>query len=920
MTTSESPARDTVVSGDASQATEAATVGPAHEGAAARLPRTGELIGRYVVLDVIGTGGMGVVLSAYDPQLDRKVALKLVRPGRSRDTDEIEREARIVAKLHHPNLVVVHDVGTTEAGVFLAMEFLEGTTLRVFQARGLRLREIVAVYAKAGRGLAAVHDADVVHGDFKPDNVFVVGQAREVKLLDFGIAHAGPPPEVSSTASQPAATPRGTAGYLAPELWHGASPSSASDQFAFCVALFEALTGGRPHAISTLVAKPGPSDATTPLPWTKTVPGWLRRVVARGLSLDASRRAASMHELVDELVAGPRRARTRIVFAAASTILAAGVIAGAVRGDPCRAAADAVHAHWADGREERVRTSIDQRYGAGTYEGLAPKVDAVMADVATGAQRLCQTRGRDPDLDARRERCVESGFAEQEALEGLAGGSDAEQQAAATWIGLGRMTPLGCGDDDALRWRPAAAPGLVESGELRDLSRRGFRIEMLGLTDGRAAFDEAQLLVEEVRSADPVLHARALIAMSVAPTEQGDLAEAGRMLRRALEAAELAESPADVALVWLYLAQNVVQLNGSEQIQDLAFDRARAIADRVGLAEVDLALLRQKARLLDRDGDNAGAAEQLGQLVALAHRDGRTLSEVGAQTMLVTYLLRAARPAEALIVAREAMTQLDNPFLPSRERVGVIGSLAAALAANELIDEADVATTRALELAASPDGRVTPLQAALACNWCQGVGVTCRTDRIPGACKRCVETSRQISDATQGALSGLYLAFAWMADTKVGGGAQEARATLDALEGRPEWDDGRADAAYALITTDPGRALEVALDVCDAKGLAECTSRAAYVIARLHPDRERRAAADRRLWDLWQTLDEHDKVQSLGIGLHLAKAGLLAREGFAPVIEQRQLPCLTAWPEVDAWWRAGEPGAAATVAAAALPQ
>ena len=153
---------------------------------------TGARIGRYVIIERVGTGAMGVVYGAYDPELDRKIALKLLKPGQGvKDTARARllREAKAIARLQHPNVVAVHDVGVFEDQVFLAMEFVAGGTMREL-ARGedrARWREIVDVFVAGGRGLAAAHAAGLVHRDFKPDNVLLDKEGRP-RVVDFGIA------------------------------------------------------------------------------------------------------------------------------------------------------------------------------------------------------------------------------------------------------------------------------------------------------------------------------------------------------------------------------------------------------------------------------------------------------------------------------------------------------------------------------------------------------------------------------------------------------------------------------------------------------------------------------------------------------------------------------------------------------------
>ena len=153
---------------------------------------TGARIGRYVIIEQVGTGAMGVVYGAYDPELDRKIALKLLKPGQGREghgaSARLLREAKAIARLPHPNVVAVHDVGVLEDQVFLAMEFVAGGTIKSWLDEKPRSwREILDVFIAAGRGLAAAHAAGLVHRDFKPDNVLLDKEGRP-RVVDFGLA------------------------------------------------------------------------------------------------------------------------------------------------------------------------------------------------------------------------------------------------------------------------------------------------------------------------------------------------------------------------------------------------------------------------------------------------------------------------------------------------------------------------------------------------------------------------------------------------------------------------------------------------------------------------------------------------------------------------------------------------------------
>jgi eukaryotic-like serine/threonine-protein kinase len=270
-------------------------------------------VGRYLILDRIGSGGMGDVYAARDPELDRRVAIKLLRSPRS--GARLLREARALARLAHPNVVAVHDVGIFEERSFVAMELVEGTTLRAWmEERPRPWREVLDVFVPAGRGLSAAHAAGLVHRDFKPENV-MIGSDGRVRVLDFGIVGSvpadGPEPEFDMESADPTRLtapggPVGTPGYMAPEQLCGQEIDARADQFGFCVALWEALYGARPFGGATLRALTaavlrGVVDEPPP---GRPAPAWLRRLVTRGLSVERGARHRSMDALLADIAAG----------------------------------------------------------------------------------------------------------------------------------------------------------------------------------------------------------------------------------------------------------------------------------------------------------------------------------------------------------------------------------------------------------------------------------------------------------------------------------------------------------------------------------------------------------------------------------------------------------------------------------------
>ena len=300
-------------------------------------------IGRYEVLGRIGSGGMGVIYAALDPSLGRKVAVKLLNPkgGQRQDArNRLLREAQALARLSHPSVVHVYEVGEYEDQVFIAMEFVEGTTLRSWQSSADRSwRAILGAYKAAAEGLAAGHAAGIVHRDFKPDNM-LVRLDGEVRVIDFGLARTEAElptssdearllPVDSDLALTKTGTLMGTPAYMAPEQFKGETADARTDQFSFCVALYEALYGYRPFSgtsIHHLAANVLRGNVESPPRYTD-VPERMMRVLLRGLEVDPIERYDDMNALLGELPA--ERSRVWEVVLVAFIVLVFGVVASA---------------------------------------------------------------------------------------------------------------------------------------------------------------------------------------------------------------------------------------------------------------------------------------------------------------------------------------------------------------------------------------------------------------------------------------------------------------------------------------------------------------------------------------------------------------------------------------------------------------
>jgi len=346
--------------------------GPASRGETQRLV-AGESLGRYVVIELLGAGGMGEVYAAYDPKLDRRIAIKLMNLDGASDAARLEKEGRALARVTHSNVVTVHDVGGHGDDLFVAMEFVQGMPLSEWLVGRPPWRRCLEVFAAAGRGVAAAHDAGVVHRDFKPSNVMLEPGGRVV-VLDFGLARLGPATpsglalDLSSSADEASTRSAvGTPAYMAPEQLEGDPVNEASDQFAYAVSLFEALHGRRPFTGRDLLellacVREGVTDPAG----GDGVPVWLDRVVYRGLSMNPADRFPSMDAFVDALEAG-RDQRQRRIWVGVGLCGAVGLGVIAVRptapraadADCIREAGEAMDAVWSPPRADQLTATFD---------------------------------------------------------------------------------------------------------------------------------------------------------------------------------------------------------------------------------------------------------------------------------------------------------------------------------------------------------------------------------------------------------------------------------------------------------------------------------------------------------------------------------------------------------------------------------
>lgn len=515
----------------------------------------GERVGRYVIEGVLGVGGMGVVYAAYDPELERRVALKLMLPDDSIDPDSAQvrrrrllREAQAMARLMHPNVITVHDVGTHEGQVFVAMELIEGKTLSGWLDGTRSRREILDVFVRAGEGLAAAHEAGIIHRDFKPDNV-MLGDAGQLRVMDFGLARPSetePEPAAGTTADASTVdmtqTGRlmGTPAYMAPEQHSGRGATAASDQFAFCTSLYEALYGERPFAGDNLMSLSFEvlEGNVRPPPKNTDVPSWLRGVLLRGLSVDPSRRFADMHELLTALKRDPTRRRRRIIIGSSAGIAAIGLAvtswAIGTRSDfGCRGASDGLERVWNTTRRSEIRRAIfadGAAYAKPAWTEVQRTVDEYAERWSSQAVEACEAnrRGQQSDrmLDLRMHCLDERLTALDEVLSVF---SEAREDLAAHAVAITGSLPSleACTDLETLRLEvaPPGDPMVAKAAEdLRSRMEHVRALEMAG--ESQPALQEARALLEDaMKTSYPPVQAEAklvvgsLLARTGAPRE-----------------------------------------------------------------------------------------------------------------------------------------------------------------------------------------------------------------------------------------------------------------------------------------------------------------------------------------------------------------------------------------------------------------
>ena len=645
---------------------------------------------------------MGVVYSAYDEELDRRVAVKLLQPGGlglggGAALDRLRREAQALAKLSHPNVVQVYDVGEFNDQLFLAMEYIRGRTLGEWlKAQQRELREVVDIFLRAGRGLAAAHAVGLVHRDFKPDNV-IVGDDGRVRVLDFGVARADASDDEEADAaaalySSSGASMRfraelteagmiiGTPAYMAPEQFESRPTDARTDIFGFSVALYEALYGRRPFRgagveelkAAVLAGELGPA------PDERVVPARIHRILVRGLRPSPSDRYQSMEEFLEELSYDPSVARRRVLFIGVIILAVAALIAAAISltqssdtRPSCDAAASELSELYNPERRARIGAGILRStvpFAGSTWERVAPRLDDYAEAWSSARLDACEAHreGRQsPRLFDLRTACLDqrrAGFATLLEVFESAGDSTIPKLAEAV-LALPRLEP--CADTEALT---SAIPPPEDAATAETVQRLRERLAEVKAYESAGQYQQAAGVIDALQAeADALPYApikievllrRGILAMWQFQFEAADEALSGALYEGIAIGHEPAAADAISRLLYIRSVQNPLEAKPELRLGNALIQRVQ------GQSEIEATYYNNVGVLAKEAGETAAARAPYQKSLAIkrelygeAHLEvGYTLSNLASLDADEGYYKRAIdRFMDAVAILRETL-------------------------------------------------------------------------------------------------------------------------------------------------------------------------------------------------------------------------------------------------------------------------
>ncbi|MBS2023413.1 MAG: serine/threonine protein kinase [Deltaproteobacteria bacterium] len=705
----------------------------------------GTTVGRYRVLGTLGAGGMGVVYLAHDPQLDRRVALKLVKPerisgaGGEQFRARILREAQAMARLSDPSVIHVYDVGTIGEQVFIAMELVEGgRTLADWAHEQTRTwQEIVALYLRAGRGLAAAHAAGIVHRDFKPHNVLVSAK-DEVRVTDFGLARIEGKRELPSSEDGPeTAEPLtregsvlGTPGYMAPEQMERKVADARSDLFSFCVALFEALHGARPFSGDTLTKLREAVHERKLAPMKPTVPEHINAAVLAGLAEKPEDRPASMEALLKLLERDPAQRRRRVLTIAGASLLVVSLVAGVLyesgsAARACQGAEQKLAGVWDAARKAQVQQGFLAQptpFSAKTWEAVQTALDRFAQQWTAMRTDACLAtsvrKEQSPALLDVRMACLDHRLDELSEAVNLLQSPSPDLITHASQL-VEQLTPVSsCANVSAL-----LAPDPPPEAQRAQVAALEAKIARANARDLLAAKDALPLAQEAAKEADALGYkpdiSEAQLLVGTAASTMGDM-KLARTSHEAAATAGVASKRDDIAAsAWLALINDGL-VTSDDALLAQAVPQAQAAVERLGPKEVHLhhTLELSLAYVARRDSKMKAAIEHAQKAVALQAQDEGFLD---ARSELSHDLEMVGRMEEALTVAQAGLADTRKHLGDAHPQVA-LGERAVAGILRTLGKEAEAEVLflhalSILEASSGPDApRVAELLVALAEN------------------------------------------------------------------------------------------------------------------------------------------------------------------------------------------------------------
>ncbi len=687
----------------------------------------GARVGRFVLTRLLGTGGMGAVWAAHDPELGRDVALKLVRPGpgsigdSAQNRDRLLQEAKAMANLAHPNVVPVFEVGMLGDELFVVMELVEGETLRSWISRPHSVPEILRVFAGAGLGLAAAHAKGIVHRDFKPENV-LMGKDERPRVTDFGLARMVPGPRKFATPRQAALsetarsdgteTPRGalmgTPAYMAPEQFDGGVASEASDLFSFCTVFYEALYGVRPFVGSTVYAvRTAMRAGRARLPTRPRLPAAVRKLLLQGLRYNATERPASMAEIAAVL---SRDTGARALKVAFVTTLVATLVLGAwsvSRARICKDAGTRLAGVWDPPRQSKVESAFLAThlvYAPDAYQRVAAAFERFRTGWTSNYTNACEqsaAASKDDPVAYLRMACLTQQLAAAQSKSDLFAQADEKVVEVAAAIASSLDDPASCASAAGRSAPPP--PNLTDRLAVEHLREKLVRARALGEA-GRFAesLSLANAAVDESRATHwPPMRAEALFTLAQTQREMDDAQPALETATDAALAAEGTRHDGIAARAWV-LAVHLCggQLNRAQQGREL-MRHARAAVERLG-SDDDLA-----AQLENAEGNLLGRE---GKLIESEQAQRRALAfyeATGKQDQFYTWLLNdeavslsyLGRDDEAAPLFKRTAEIKERVLGPHHPDVGLtLSNLANSLTLLGRYDESQAALDRAAEI------------------------------------------------------------------------------------------------------------------------------------------------------------------------------------------------------------------------------